>query len=925
MALLLAGAVGLGGALAIRLLLAVAAGSLVASLWGPSVAMVVVGVALVPWSVGAAVVWGLGLGAVAATGVGARRWGGSGVKAGVWFWALVGGPVSAAYFGWISPAVLPVNWDRAIGVALAGLAGTLLGDGLASLSLPWRLLAVDAPVQPKPLRHYLFRRFGLIAALPLLVVCVVAAQRYARLSQEHAKEGLTRSARQVAMTVDHFLQEHRDVLLVLAGQVNGEPMPEPTEWDRRLAVVQGQFAGFLTMVVADEDGNLVGKALGDLTTVDATEPQNVSDREYFRVPMRTGRPFVSGVFEGRGFGRDLIVAISVPGRDASGRRWVLEGSLSLNELVAELERTEGSARRDIVLTDGAGRVVVATGEVGLAPLSVFGGFEGEAERVLAEERETVRVAEGRRPGEARAEQFWVTEAPVALADWRVFMRERRWFTWRETAGFYLFFAAVAAVLAGLVLAMASLTGRRLTRTLRDLVKGAHEAATGTAVGDTAEDVNRPAEFNLIGRELRTAATSLHASNQALQQLSGELEEKVRERTQELEDARAVAEAANRAKSEFLTTMSHELRTPLHVILGMTEIVRDSPQMARTEVEECLSSVEESGSHLLDLINDILDLSKVEAGKLELDLEWAPLLPICEAALRLVEPQSQRKQQQVELIWETAPDRALELDARRLKQVLVNLLANAVKFTPAQGHVSLRVADASSGDRLLLTVTDDGPGISAEDQQHLFQPFVQVGDRKRSGLGGTGLGLAVVKRMVELHHGSVEVNSVLGEGSAFRIELPLPRNESGIVAEVSRSEQKEAIARLEAQVRERRLRVLVVEDNEMNIAVLRRHLQAVECEIDEARNGKEAITRATVGQPDLILMDVQMPLMDGIDATLHLRSQPETATLPIVFLTASAMGDQRQRCMAAGGTDHLTKPVRRHELLEVMLRVTEVSA
>jgi len=378
--------------------------------------------------------------------------------------------------------------------------------------------------------------------------------------------------------------------------------------------------------------------------------------------------------------------------------------------------------------------------------------------------------------------------------------------------------------------------------------------------------------------------------------------------------------ATRLKDEFLASMSHELRTPLNAILGMAEGLQEGIFGPLNERQNrALRTVERSGTHLLELITDILDVAKIEAGQFELD--WAPtnVTALCKSSLAFVRQQARKKN--IALHLTIAPALPLLMgDERRLRQVLINLLNNAVKFTPHGGEITLSAVAAAPGapGHLRLSVQDTGIGIAADQMDRLFQPFVQIDSALNRQYSGTGLGLALAKQVVDLHNGTLAVVSEVGVGSCFTIDLPIgtapapaaPAPATLVPPPVSASSLPPG-----------ELAVLLVDDNEVNIQTLANYLRAKGCTVSLARNGQQAIdylqTQAPDQRPDLILMDIQMPVMDGLEATRRIRTLPALGTIPIVALTALAMDGDRERCLAAGATAYLSKPVKLKQLMETI--------
>jgi PAS domain S-box-containing protein len=394
---------------------------------------------------------------------------------------------------------------------------------------------------------------------------------------------------------------------------------------------------------------------------------------------------------------------------------------------------------------------------------------------------------------------------------------------------------------------------------------------------------------------------------------------------------AELERATRLKDEFLANMSHELRTPLNAILGMTEGLQEEIFGPLTERQQrSLDTVQRSSTHLLSLINDILDLSKIEAGQFELDFGAIGVSPLCKASVTFVKQQAHKKHQQIAtLIPEGLPD--LYGDDRRLHQVLINLLTNAVKFTPDGGQVTLAASytalaptaldntwihpQANPGETLgllSLSVSDTGIGISPEDAQKLFQPFVQVNAALNRQHEGTGLGLSLVKRIVNAHGGEVTLVSELGHGSCFTVQIPIIAipGESFLDAVATA-----ALAAIPSTEPAAAPLILLAEDNEANISTITSYLEAKGYRLIVARHGLEAVTLAATAQPDLIVMDIQMPHLDGLEAIRQIRQNPALVTVPIIALTALAMPIDEERCLAAGANQYLSKPIRLKQLFQ----------
>lgn len=382
----------------------------------------------------------------------------------------------------------------------------------------------------------------------------------------------------------------------------------------------------------------------------------------------------------------------------------------------------------------------------------------------------------------------------------------------------------------------------------------------------------------------------------------------------LRDAANAAEEANRAKSVFLSHMSHDIRTPINGIMGMTDIALRNME-DRPRVKDCLDKISSASHHLLRLVNDVLDMSRIENGKVEIENVSFCVDTLLDGCYSVIMGQASEKNINLRRDFSRITQHYLLGDELHLRQIFINILGNAVKFTPEAGEIEFSAEDKPSenGESMLtVVIRDNGIGMSEDFQKKIFEPFSQAEDANRSKYKGTGLGMSIVKQLTDLMGGEITVHSSLGAGSTFTFRLRLPEQDAPAQMQSTDGETGDLTG----------MRILLAEDNELNMEIAIYILEECGVQVVSAANGREALeqfTQRPAGSFDVILMDIMMPVMDGVEAARAIRSsgKDDAADIPIVAMTANAYAEDRQITMEAGMNRHLAKPIEREELIRAL--------
>ncbi len=721
----------------------------------------------------------------------------------------------------------------------------------------------------------------------------------------HLKESLSIDAQHVATGIEEYIYKTSDALALQAELSRDMIVWE--DFERQLQLIAQHQHNILTMLVADEQGDIVAtypKSLLALVTK-GDSSFSVEHRDYFIQAKDTGMPFVSDVFQGQGFGDDPIIALSSPLFANNEFQGIIEASLNLDQF-SLLDRKLVHPEQSLLVLDKQKRVIYYSESLNyqfLQPLD-----NAEVSRFI----------------EAPDNYFFVNQfGKHMIADgftlpslkWTIISMVPRSVYERELG----ILVQQSLVILALSVAFFLFVADRIARTMSQPITSLSNALTKANKSGKFEELQLDVpesvleEFNelvpILNRfsgELARTLESLNKSvrhsakvNIQLERLNGELASKVEDKTKALSSALKQAKIANAAKSDFLANMSHEIRTPMNGIVGTIQLLQKTPQ--NQETRDLLDRAMYSSNALLALLNDILDLTKIEAGKLALEEIEFNLEPLLESVSDSVQAMAAENGVTVSIDVEQGFFTTRVGDPVRVRQILLNLVSNSVKFT-SDGTVLITIAETED-EGLCIEVKDSGIGMSKEAVDRLFSRFEQADSSTTREYGGTGLGMSITQNLVEMMKGEISVESEEGKGTKVNVVLPLQRA-TKIVEEIN-GQQDHPVPELHGK------KILLAEDNRINQVIFLSMMKETGAEIVIAANGQEAVELASENVFELIFLDIQMPVMDGIEACQLIRK--ENQFIPIIAITANVMEADINRYLTCGFNDHIGKPVKMNEL------------
>jgi signal transduction histidine kinase/CheY-like chemotaxis protein len=750
-------------------------------------------------------------------------------------------------------------------------------------------------------RELLSRLLTLFSAVPALLILFWTVPSYVTEVRQQLVDNTRAQSEAIHARVTSYVQSHKKVIESLAD--HWQQARDNEDLSTWLATTKRQYPGFKTLFVTDATGKLQ-VTLPDLRGSEWRSARlDVSDRPYFKRIILTGQPYISRVFQGRGPGNKPVVVIGAPVKQSDGRiKGIVAGSLKLDSLASALDMA--SASQTVALVDDRHRFIAGKGPDALASLQAVPS-DSPVEEALSRQEARHVFAHGRLAMRTDIEATPWKLIQIVPLDPAIDSLNTYTLTVGLLALLFVFGSReLATRLAGSVSGPLEQMSRIASSIRANVPVQSFDLEQGTAPKEVellAQHLNRMLhDLDLARHRLQHSLAEKTEINERLEAHNRALDSLVQEKTSELLRAKEEAEELAQSRSAYLAAMSHEIRTPLGGLLGLVKLFDESN--LEPEQKDQLQTIRRCGESLLNIVNGILDNARIDSGFMELDMHVIEPQMLVQETVRLYQSAAREKGITLHEEWDDAIAALppIQGDPFRIKQVIGNLISNAIKFT-RDGHIYVRIhLGQQEKNRIWLKyeVEDTGIGIPAEQIDRIFEPFSQAHSGIQKNYGGSGLGLTISRKLAVMMGGHLDIRSVARQGSVFVLSLP---------HQLVESPDNDQTPGDESDVL-RGKKVLIAEDNSVNQKIIQSIVRNLGMDFAVASNGKDVLQQLREDHFDLILMDCQMPIMDGYTATRHIRASSERyAQIPIIAVTAHASPGDRERCLVAGMNDHIGKP------------------